>query len=51
VTPETFTLIVAALFGLLVGSFLNVCIYRLPRGTSIVEAAGANCAGSKTSRS
>jgi leader peptidase (prepilin peptidase)/N-methyltransferase len=41
VTPETFTLIVAALFGLLVGSFLNVCIYRLPRGTSIVWPASA----------
>ena len=27
---------VAALFGLVIGSFLNVCIYRLPRGQSIV---------------
>lgn len=40
-TPETFNLIVAGLFGLLVGSFLNVCIYRLPRGTSIVWPASA----------
>lgn len=40
-TPETFTLVVAGLFGLLVGSFLNVCIYRLPRGTSIVWPASA----------
>jgi leader peptidase (prepilin peptidase) / N-methyltransferase len=41
VTPETFILVVAGLFGLLVGSFLNVCIYRLPRGTSIVWPASA----------
>ncbi len=40
-TPETFTLVVAGVFGLLVGSFLNVCIYRLPRGTSIVWPASA----------
>lgn len=32
-------LLVAALFGLLAGSFLNVCIYRLPRGESIVWPA------------
>ena len=30
--PESF---VYALFGLVIGSFLNVCIYRLPRNTSI----------------
>jgi leader peptidase (prepilin peptidase)/N-methyltransferase len=32
-------IVVAALFGLLVGSFLNVCIYRLPRDQSIVWPA------------
>ncbi|HUU34998.1 MAG TPA: prepilin peptidase [Vicinamibacterales bacterium] len=36
----------AAAFGLLVGSFLNVVIFRLPRGTSVVWPASA-CGGCK----
>jgi leader peptidase (prepilin peptidase)/N-methyltransferase len=42
-TP-VFALTVAAAFGGIIGSFLNVCIHRLPRGTSIVWPASA-CPG------
>jgi leader peptidase (prepilin peptidase)/N-methyltransferase len=34
-------ILIAALFGALVGSFLNVCIYRLPLGKSIVWPGSA----------
>ncbi len=33
------TYVIAVLFGLVIGSFLNVCIYRLPLGQSIVWPA------------
>jgi len=36
-----FFAVAAFLFGLLFGSFLNVCIYRLPRGLSIVSPRSA----------
>jgi leader peptidase (prepilin peptidase)/N-methyltransferase len=44
-TPPLLAAAIAALFGAVVGSFLNVCIYRLPIGTSIVWPASAcpNC--------
>ena len=39
-----FPLVVIGLFGALIGSFLNVCIYRLPIGKSIVSPPSA-CPG------
>lgn len=35
--PPVFLLSLAALFGLAVGSFLNVCIFRVPRDLSVVH--------------
>jgi leader peptidase (prepilin peptidase) / N-methyltransferase len=40
-TQDTFLLLVFAWLGLSVGSFLNVCIHRLPLGTSIVTPPSA----------
>ncbi len=33
---DSFTLILAVVFGLVIGSFLNVCIYRIPRRRSVI---------------
>ena len=41
-SPESLTLVTLAAVGLAVGSFLNVCIYRLPRGESLVSP-GSRC--------
>jgi leader peptidase (prepilin peptidase)/N-methyltransferase len=37
VTPDSIAVVAFAWLGLAVGSFLNVCIYRIPRGGSIVS--------------
>ncbi|MBI3492710.1 MAG: prepilin peptidase [Acidobacteria bacterium] len=39
--PPAFMLVAAAAFGAVVGSFLNVCIYRLPLGKSVVWPTSA----------
>lgn len=41
---EYFNAAIFAVFGLLIGSFLNVCIYRIPRKESIVFGR-SHCAG------
>jgi hypothetical protein len=39
--PPAFALVFAGAFGALIGSFLNVCIHRLPLGASIVWPSSA----------
>ena len=39
--PTAMALVFAGMVGAIIGSFLNVCIYRLPLGKSIVWPASA----------
>ena len=40
---QTYWLVVTFIFGSIVGSFLNVCIYRLPRDKSLCKPARSYC--------
>ena len=40
--PDALVIVLAAIFGALVGSFLNVVLWRVPRGESIVSP-GSHC--------
>jgi leader peptidase (prepilin peptidase)/N-methyltransferase len=42
VSPDGFVVVVCAVLGLIIGSFLNVVVWRLPRGESIVHP-GSHC--------
>lgn len=42
--PSPFALVLAAILGLAVGSFLNVCIYRIPKNQSLLFP-GSRCGG------
>ena len=38
--------IIVFLYGIIIGSFLNVCIYRMPKGESVVTV-GSHCMNCK----
>lgn len=46
--PTAFVNLLVGLFGAIVGSFLNVVIYRLPRGLSVIKPSRSFCPNCKS---
>ncbi|MBI2230110.1 MAG: prepilin peptidase [Deltaproteobacteria bacterium] len=46
-SPSSFASLIVFIFGAIVGSFLNVCILRIPKGESVIRPS-SHCPNCKT---